>query len=242
MGVLCFVGLNADRLQAGEGDPGWRMDAGMSYLQLDPHLPRDLTLHTTHLDDRPFMSGSPGQTDLCKVDVSFLNLLFGYTWPLESQPQYGWSWGVAYVLKVPIKEDGREEIQNENDIRPSTQGSFIYTKVSSVKPQHEVGINLNAWRTLGGLRYMLTPRIYVGYWQLSFEKGWTRFGSDEMEQSSDAKGFGISPQIEGSVGTSAFKLGVFAAYRAMDLEYDTSVLGSSVAQGLEIGGAIGWQF
>ncbi len=241
-GVLCALALGANWVQAEEGEPEWFIDAGISYFQMDPSLPRDLTIHNTHVDDRPFMTGSPGDTDLSKVDMTFLNLSLGYIWPLESQVTYGWDWGVSYVLKIPLEEDGREEKQNENDPRPPTEGSFIYTTITDVQPQHEVGVNLSYWWASGELRYSITPSVYIGYWQMAFEKGWDRFGQDQAEQASDAKGFSISPQIEVSIGTPSLKLAVSAAYRAIDLEYDTSALGSSVAQGIEIGGAVGWRF
>jgi hypothetical protein len=228
--------------QADEGEPGWFINAGISYIQLDPNLPRDLINHTTHPDDQSFMSGSPGSTDLKKVDITFLNLSFGYSWPLETQIKYGKDWGIFYTVKIPVEKNGTEEKQNQNDPRPPTEGSFIYTEITEVNVQHEVGTNFMFWWEINGLRYTITPRLNIGYWQMSFEKGWNRFGRHQAEQYSDAKGISISPQLEASIGTYKFKLGIFAAYRAINLEYNTAVLGNSMAQGLEIGASVGWRF
>ena len=191
--LVCIGSL----VRAEEGGPGWRADAGVSYLWLDPNLPRDLTIHTTHVDDQTFMTGSPGETDLSEVSITFLNLSLGYVWPIDEQIKHGWNWGIAYVLKIPVSEDGREEIQNENDTRPSTSGSYIYTKINEVEPQHEIAVDLSYWRSTGKIRYALTPRLTIGYWQLSFEKGWNRFGCDEIEHSSDAKGFSFFAATRG---------------------------------------------
>lgn len=241
-GLLCTYAMGVCPARADEGEPRWHVDAQVSLFQLDPRLPRDLIMHSTHVEDQLFMTGSPGTTDLNKVDITFLDLSVGYLWPIKSQVSYGWDWGVSYVLKIPFSHEGREEIQNANDVRPPTEGSFIYTTITNVEMQHEAGACLTYWWATGGLHYAITPSVYFGYWQMSFEKGWDRFGLDQAEQSSDASGISISPQIEVSIGTSNLKLSLSAAYRAINLEYDTAVLGSSVAQGFEVGGSVGWKF
>ena len=244
-GLAIAATLVTGSADAGNRDAGWEVDAGISHVQLQPDLPRDLRIHTTHPDDQVFLSGSAGETDLDEVDITFLNLSLGHTWAIEGdrvQVNRGWKWGVSYVLKVPLEEDGREDIQNVNDFRPATEGSFIYTGITDVDVQHEIGVHISYWRDTGSLRYAVTPGIFVGYWKMSFEKGWDRFGRDEPELSSEAKGISISPQIQASLGTPDMKVGIFLAYRAVDLEYDTTELGSSVAQAMEIGASFGWSF
>lgn len=225
------------------GPPGWLFNVEVSYLNLDPNLPRDLVMHNTHPDDRAFMSGSPGDTMLDKVEVTFLDLSLERTWGIAKQSDHGWEWGIGYTLKVPIDEKGRVEKQNENDPRPPTEGSFIYTEMAEINPAHEVGVSLRYWWA-GSRRLIsaITPHLAVGYWQMAFEKGWDRFGRDEAELRSDAKGFGFAPGLNLSTGTKELRLTLHGAYRFIDLEYDTDALGNEVAQGWEVGAGIGWHF
>ncbi len=168
-GALCLAISTACSVKAEEGDPAWYIDAGISYFMMDPNLHRDLTTHSTHPDDQSFMSGSPGNTELDDVDITFLNLEVGYARPITTvQVDYRWELGFSYVLKIPFSESGPEDKQNENDTRPATEGSFIYTALSEVALQHEVGLNVTYWQALGGnkFRFSITPGIYLGYWKI----------------------------------------------------------------------------
>ena len=243
-GVLFLSVFAVPHAKANEGEQRWYVDAGVSYFSMDPDLPRDLVTHSTHADDRSFMSGSPGDTKLDEVDMTFLNLEVGHTWPITTQLDYRWEWGVSYVLKVPLSDDGRNEKQNENDTRPASEGSFIYTKLSDVSCQHEVGLKATYWQSIGSdkFRFSITPGLYLGYWQMVFDRGWNRFGHDQTEWKSDADGFSISPQIAFTIDTSNLNFTVFTGYRAISLDYDYDSMDSSGATGVELGASVGWKF
>lgn len=244
VGILCLSVLAARSAQAKAGNPTWYVDAGVSHFTMDPDLPRDLIIHPTHPDDRSFMIGYPGTTDLDEVYMTFLNIEVGHNWPITTQIDYRWEWGVSYVLKVPVSEDGREEKKNENDTRPATESSFIYTELSDVSCQHEIGLKATYWQSIGSdkFRFSITPGLYLGYWQMAFEKGWDRFGRDQAEAESDASGFSISPQIAFTIDTSNLNFTVFTGYRAISLDYDYDSMDSSSATGVEFGASVGWKF
>lgn len=223
---------------------GWSVDAGVSYFNMDPDLPQDLTIHSTHPDDRSFMSGSAGSTKLDEVDMTFLNLEVKYNFLIPITKKTFWKLEPSYVLKVPVSEEGRARKQNENDTRPAVEGSFIYTELSDVSLQHEIGVKASFNSSISGTKahYSITPSIYLGYWQMSFEKGWDRFGRDETEYTSDADGFSISPQIAFALENKQLNFSVFAGYRAISLDYDSSSSDSSTATGIEFGASVGWKF
>ncbi|MCI5122661.1 MAG: hypothetical protein D3908_16040 [Candidatus Electrothrix sp. AUS4] len=243
-GALCLSVFAAHSAQAKEGNQTWYVNGGVSYFNMDPDLPRDLGIHSTHPDDRSFMSGSPGSTKLDDVDITFFNLEIGHSWPVTIELSDNLMWGVSYVLKVPVSEDGREEKKNENDTRPATESSFIYTELSDVSCQHEVGIKVTWWQAVSNtdFQYSITPGLYLGYWQMAFAKGWDRFGRDQVEAESDAGGFSISPQIAFTLDTSNLNFTVFTGYRAISLDYDYDSMDSSSATGVELGASVGWKF
>jgi hypothetical protein len=148
------------------------------------------------------------------------------------------------VLKVPVSEDGREEKKNENDTRPAAESSFIYTELSDVSCQHEIGIKATWWQANSeyNFQYSITPGLYLGYWQMAFAKGWDRNGRDQVEAESDASGFSISPQIAFTIDTSNLNFTVFTGYRAISLGYDYDSMDSSSATGVEFGASVGWKF
>lgn len=243
-GALCLSVFAAHSAQATEGNPTWYVDAGVSYFSMDPDLPQDLTTHSTHPNDRSFMSGSPGNTKLDEVNMTFLNIEVGHNWPNPGEIGENVSWGISYVLKVPVSEDGREEKKNENDTRPAAESSFIYTELSDVSCQHEIGIKATWWQVVNktDFKYSITPGLYLGYWQMAFAKGWDRNGRDQVEAESDASGFSISPQIAFTIDTSNLNFTVFTGYRAISLDYDYDSMDSSSATGVEFGASVGWKF
>ncbi|MCW5212284.1 hypothetical protein VU04_05180 [Desulfobulbus sp. TB] len=219
--------------------PGWLLRAGVSYFQFDPNLPRDLTIHQTHPDDQSFLFGSAGETKLNEVDSIFLDFSAERTWSISDK----WSWSLCYLLKIPMDEEGREGVQNENDFRPSTEGSFIYSQVNNIDPAHEFGVNFSyRWFSENEINFEFRPGFFLGYWKMDFEKGWDRFGVDETSLSSGADGFSFSPKIAFAVGTPDIKLDISGGYRVINLEYDTDIFGSSEADGWEIGLGVVYRF
>ncbi|NQT92029.1 MAG: hypothetical protein HQ559_04645 [Lentisphaerae bacterium] len=210
----------------------WRASAGLSGFVFDPSLPRDLTIHRTHPDDQAFMPGDPGETVLRRAGSVFLDLGVAGEWELDG----GWAWGLGGTLKLPFWVEGRKEIQCENDQRPPTQGSYIYTAITDMQPVPEIGVSIrHRCLTRQGAGFSVVPSLRASYWHMTFEKGWNRFGKDEFEQSSDARGIGLSPSLAVSACVKRWEFTGLGAYRLLVLEYDTTVLGSSVAQGWEVG-------
>lgn len=212
---------------------GWEMGGGVSYFSFDPSLPRDLVNHETHPDDLVFLTGSAGTTDLKTVNVTMANLSLQRAIGTKRR---GMRYLVRYTFKYPASREGKLEAQNENDFRPATEGSFVYTKIDGMNPAHELGAGVSFERlSRSGLRYSLQPMIMVGYWKMKFEKGWDRFGKDETAFVAEGKGFSLSPQIALEVGTKRLRLSTFAGYRIMNLDYETDALGSETAKGWEAG-------
>ncbi len=218
----------------------WNFSIGGSYICIDPNLPRDLVNHQVHPDDVNIPIPEPGGTTaLDKVETVMLNLGIEYIMPRSRN----FSWLVGYTIKIPGSTDGREEKQCPNDPRPPEQGSFVYTEIESMQPAHEIH---------GGVSYKvssdksttvtISPRLALGYWEMQFEKGWDRFGADEISLKSDAKGFSFSPQIVLSAGSDFMNGSLLIAYRYMSLDYDYSELGSEVAQSWEAGLNIAFSF
>jgi len=108
-----------------------------------------------------------------------------------------------------------------------------------MKPSHEAGMNLSYhWVAGNSVNYTLKYGLYLGYWQMSFAKGWNRFGNKEQSLDSFSKGFSLSPQIGLMIGTPTLRLAFNAAYRFIDLKNDNDVLGRKTTQGWELGTAI----
>ena len=213
----------------------WQVAAGASEFRLDPNLPRGLRVHENHPDDRSFLSGNAGSTDLEEVTLTLLNT------SIELDLDLGESGGselrLVYNLKVPLTEEGRREKQQENDPRPPREGSFIFTQVERMEPAHEIGAGFG--QTAGErVQVWLSPMLFLGYWQISFSRGWDRFGSDETTLTGDARGFSLFPEIELGLGTTRLRGSVTVGYRSLDLEYEPRSLGNARADGWELGVAL----
>jgi hypothetical protein len=191
---------------------------------------------------------SPGSTRLDDIDITFVNfevnLEIGHRLPITIELTDNLSWGISYVLKVPLSEEGRNEKLSENDIRPPAQRGSVYTKVSDMSCQHEAGLKGTWWLSPAdnAMQYSFSHSLYLGYWQMAFDKGWGRAGHDQTEWKSDASGFSISPQIAFTLDTANLNVTVFTAYRAISLDYDHDVTGSNSATGVEFGASLGWKF
>lgn len=192
---------------------------------------------------------SPGVTILDDVDITFynfeVNLEIGHRLPITIEWMDNLSWGISYVLKVPFSEEGRSEKLSENDIRPPAQRGSVYTKVSDMSCQHEAGLKAKWWLSPSDkdIQYSINYSLYLGYWQMAFDKGWGRAGHDQTEWQSDASGFSISPQIGFALDTANLNFTVFTAYRAISLDYDHDMAGrSDSATGVEFGASLGWKF
>jgi hypothetical protein len=311
-GALCLSVFAAHSAQASvEGviasEEGviFSVHSGVSYFNMDPGLPTDLVMHTTHPADTAFVTkppvippvttttittsdtretsdtsdteparttttttretretsetqdakalvpviNSPGVTILDEVDITFynfeVNLEIGHRLPITIDWTDNLSWGISYVLKVPLAEEGRSEKLSENDIRPPAQRGSVYTKVSDMSCQHEAGLKAKWWLSPSDkdIQYSINYSLYLGYWQMAFDKGWGRAGHDQTEWKSDASGVSISPQIGFALDTANLNFTVFTAYRAISLDYDHDMAGrSDSATGVEFGASLGWKF
>ena len=221
----------------------WNLDGGLSYFSFDPDLPRDLTNHETHPDDKPFLKGAAGSTPLTDVNASFFDVGLSRSFPVTESGMTAVL--LKYTLKIPLQEDGREEMQNENDFRPPENGSFIYSKIVDISLAHEVGVGLgfgsmpmnNGEGT--GNYWELLPSVNLGYWEMEYEKGWNRFGRDQASIRTAASGFSLSPRLQITFGGPRIFVSAGVAYRAMRLEYDVDILDESAPSGWEASAAIG---
>lgn len=139
--------------------------------------------HETHPDDAIFMTGSPGSTS---VDNAFLLALglrvkrtntFGL--PLEFTADAG---GLLSLAK--------DRHQNNNDSRPKSQGSFVYSKVSPFGMETRIGTLFYPFQDI--------PLGFGGEATLSVfrtEHGWDRFGKDEKAQSKWHYAFTAGPKV-----------------------------------------------
>ena len=303
--ALCLSVFAAQAVQAEEKGLTWSVNSGVSYFNMDPGLPMDLEIHTTHPADTAFVIkppvippvttttittsdtretsdtsdteqpatttttttretretsetqdnkalvpviNSPGSTRLDDLDITFFNfevdLEISHRLPITTGWTDNLSWSLSYVLKVPLTDDGRSEKLSENDIRPLAQRGSVYTKVTDMSCQHEAGLKGTWWLSPAdnAIQYSFSHSLYLGYWQMAFDKGWGRAGQDQTEGKSDASGISISPQIAFSLDIANLNFTVFTAYRAISLDYDYDVVDSHSATGVEFGASLGWKF
>ncbi|MEM7586177.1 MAG: hypothetical protein AAF560_22490 [Acidobacteriota bacterium] len=215
----------------------WSVSLSLSFMSLDPDLPRDLVTHETHPDDRPFLFGPAGATRLTTTEIKFANLAVTYQRSLPGHPDRNWL--VRYTLRIPESNEVREVRQNENDFRLPTEGSFIYTEHSETELAQELGVGVS-FPLRQNQRAVLTVLASVGYWDLAFEKGWDRFSQRQPALSARATGLSLAPQAELSFGTRAHRLELLLAYRFLELSYDAASLEDSSGEAWEVGLGYRW--
>jgi hypothetical protein len=220
----------------------WNVALAYSYLPLGfavADIPRDLRIHANHRDD-PFLTGDAGQTLLERISAGTLDLEAG----LAYRPgDVNVALVVSYVAKIPVQEEGRAERQQANDPRPPAYGAYIYTKASRIDVAHAfrtgvafaipVSRRRGWWLELQGL-------LDLGRWPMALEKGWTRFGRDEAETGSEARGFYVARRLKASFGTPKTSFFVSVAHGQVALHYEDSRLANHTGAGVELG--LGTQF
>jgi len=196
---------------------GFNFSLGYSRLSMDPNLPRDLQIHVNHPDDE-FLTGSPGNTDLDYIQLDSLELEIGPSFRLGKRNMALFA---LYVAKIPFSKVGREERQQENDLRPPSEGSYIYTKLVDAKIGHifRSGLGL-AFPISENQNFWLEIRCLfdVGKWDMDFDKGWTRYGRDESEWNSEASGFFFSPK--GKISLSMDRWSIFFSVGSAQISFD----------------------
>jgi TolB-like protein len=211
------------------------VDAGFSSFEFDPDLPLEATLHDTHPDDSTFMYGSPGTTPLDVASANFLDLALSCGIRSADKKTM---FVLEYVFKLPVAVIGRSMHQNDNDTRPPENGSYVYTKIlNDFMPSHELGL---------GIRRYIAGNFYAyavacgGFWDMRFETGWYRFGTDQAQASFPSSGPGL-----GFTAGIAFNplpklvLKLDAAYRLIWLTYpDYPLIPVKMPQGFQIGGSV----
>jgi hypothetical protein len=215
---------------------GTSVNVGARYVRnvFDPKLPRDLVNHENHRDDALFLFGSPGTTVLGEIHVNTVQLQFGVAHPL------GYS-NVAflanYIAEVPVSFDGRVEQQQANDTRPPASGSFIYTMLDDVSTAHlaSTGLGFAARLSEGENIWLETQALLVfGKWDMTFEKGWSRFGRDETAIRSKASGFEFSPKVVIGIRNARVGADAALAYRQLRFRHDAESLEDHTARGLSM--------
>jgi hypothetical protein len=221
------------------------LNVGVAYehVSLDPDLPRDLINHETHPDDAAFLFGSPGTTDLERIDIDAVQMQIGIAYRLGFR---NLAWTVSYAPEVPVAWDGREEQQQINDPRPPAMGSFIYTKLQDVGISHVITTGLGfAFRLSEGQDWWLETQglVSVGRWDMTFEKGWSRFGQDQPAITSQATGIDLSPKFVVSLRTSGYGFDVGVSYRRLRFHHSATNLEDHTAQGLSfsLGGRVSFR-
>jgi len=184
---------------------GFNFSLGYSRLSMDPNLPRDLQIHDNHPDDE-LLTGSPGNTDLDDIQLNSLELEIGPSFRLGKSNMALFAF---YVVKIPFSKVGRDERQQENDPRPPSGGSYIYTKLADASIGHIFRSGLGAAFCISEYQnFWLEIRCLfdVGKWDMDFDKGWTRYGRDESEWRSEASGFFFSPIGKISLSTDRWSI------------------------------------
>lgn len=234
--TVVAVGILATQ-SPGEAMWTFGLGVGASYFSFNPNLPAGLVEHETHPDDQVFLTGSAGETDLDPVKVTLLNV--HATVARDKGPGGSVQWVGDLVLHLPLSEEGREEVQNANDHRPPEEGAYIYTEVEDIDPAVEIGFGASYHGHFSErVEYTLRPMVYLGYWSMTFDSGWTRFNEDQTAIQSGAKGPSVSPQLHLSAGLKTLQAGLTLGYRYMHLGYDAADLGSEGAHGWDIGAVV----
>lgn len=134
--------------------------------------------HATHSDDS-FLSGDAGKTE---VGLGHY-VAIGGSYRVLLSDNWAVNLGVGGLIGY-----NRDESQNDNDSRPASSGSFIYSE--------------SIWGAYGtlGVEYAFSESWYVGIESqivgAYVEHGWDRWGSDQGESSE----FAIVPTVGPKIG------------------------------------------
>jgi hypothetical protein len=213
----------------------WQFGAGYSHLTLDPNLPRDLINHENHPDDTPFLTGNPGTTDLQAVTMNVIEIEAG----MAFRPAYRSFAVIAeYVLKANSTASGRLERQQINDPRPAAQGSFIYTQLDSAPVSHGIRTGVSAAMLLSpaaGRWIEVQGLVDLARRDMTFEKGWSRFGKDQPALVSTARGFEMSPKLRVALAMGPLAIFGSVTYTQIRFSHDSASLESHQGTGLALG-------
>ncbi len=212
---------------------GFNFSLGYSWLSMDPNLPRDLQIHINHPDDE-LLTGSPGNTDLDDIQLNSLELEIGPSFRLGKSNMALFAF---YVAKIPFSKAGREERQQENDPRPPAEGSYIYTKLADASIGHIFRSGLGAAFCISeSQNFWLEIRCLfdVGKWDMDFDNGWTRYGRDESEWSSEASGFFFSPIGKISLSTDRWSIFFSVGSAQISFNHPHPNLETHTGKGIEI--------
>ena len=218
--ILYFLeswGIVEPRLRLFYKKVGFNFSLGYSRLSMNPNLPRDFQIHANHPDDE-FPTGSPGNTDLDRIQLDSLELEIGPSFRLGKSNMALFAF---YVAKIPFSKVGRDERQQENDPRPPSEGSYIYTKLADTGIGHIFRSGLGAAFQISEYSdswLEIQCLFEVGKWDMDFEKGWTRFGRDEAEWRSEASGFFFSPK--GKMSLSTDRWSIFFSLGSTQINFD----------------------
>lgn len=198
--------------------------AAYSHIFLDPALPRDLKNHENHLDDAVFLTGSPGVTDLSRLDVDAVEIRIGLAYRLGFR---NLAFILDYAPRFPVSSSGRLEIQQANDPRPPAIGSFVYSSIPEVGIAHAARPGLGfATRLSDAEDWSLETQAFVdiGRWNMTFEKGWSRFGRDQAAITSRASGFEVAPGLAVSLRSTRWSIFGGAQYMRVRFRHESAHL------------------
>lgn len=221
------------------------LSAGYTGLRINPALPRSLTAHdSNHIDDvryPPFLMGFAGSTPLDRVSSHLSEIEAGVA-RRHTDGSIGFIG--AYAIDFPISSRGRFEIQQVNDTRPSSLGSFVYSQVVRVGPAHafRTGFSLHPqkWRTRG---IEVHGFFNLGIWDMTFEKGWSRFATDQPEFTAEVRGVELSPRGRLSFVKSGYSFHISGGWTLIRFGYESAVgLPSHNASGWSVGTGVGTRF
>jgi hypothetical protein len=208
------------------------MNVEYSSLSTDLDLPRDLRMHRTHTDD-DFLEGDPGETNLDRMELDTTEIGAG----LAVRPEFR---NIAIigqlVAKLPTRLDARLERQQDNDPRPPSTASYIYTKIEDVRMMLALRLGLGGAVLLSKQDWWLEVRglCDVGRTRMRFDKGWTRYGQDEFETRSEADAWYFSPKIKAAVGTRRWLISIGYGYAQMTFHHADSRIVNHTGKGSEL--------
>ncbi len=181
--VVLFVSLPLSAIAENNMGDGDTFGCVIGYKALS--LPKVTFKHNTKLPDDYFLSrsdvpGSAGTTTIGGGISSYFAVGLRYQVPIAKDFMLNADLGM-------LAGGQRDEHKNDNDSRPDANGSFVYSE--------------SRWGGFGelGLTYYIFKDFYVGAEAqiagIYQSNGWSRFGSDESEQSSIEWYPSIGPKI-----------------------------------------------